>query len=116
MQHVWADARRRFHVVLDEKKGNCEITQITHQGCCACCGAPRDHEAVTMQYRFEGKSCIVYQAEYPPQGNCKSVIEALIMANNVHEEFPQGDNSPHRFWRPKEPYTGETASIMEIVN
>ena len=30
---------------------------------------------------------MVDQAEYPPQGNCKSVIEALIMANNVREEI-----------------------------
>ena len=26
------------------------------------------------------------QAGYPPQGNCMSVVEALITANNVHEE------------------------------
>ena len=30
--------------------------------------------------------CVVYQAVYPPQGNCKSVIEALIMASSVREE------------------------------
>ena len=34
----------------------------------------------------EDTFCMVHQAEYPPQGNCKSVMEVLIMANNVHEE------------------------------
>ena len=29
---------------------------------------------------------MVFQAEYPPQENCKSVIEALIMSNKMHEE------------------------------
>ena len=29
---------------------------------------------------------VVFQAECLPQGHCKSVLEALIMANNVHEE------------------------------
>ena len=29
---------------------------------------------------------MAYQAEYPPQGNCESVVEVLIVANNVHEE------------------------------
>ena len=29
---------------------------------------------------------MVCQAEYLPQRNCKSVIEALVMANNVDEE------------------------------
>ena len=29
---------------------------------------------------------MVYQTEYPLQGNCKSVIEASIMVKSVHEE------------------------------
>ena len=29
---------------------------------------------------------VVYRAEYPPQGSCKSVTDAPILANNVHEE------------------------------
>ena len=33
----------------------------------------------------EAGTCI-YQAEYLPQGNCKSVMEVLIVANSVHEE------------------------------
>ena len=40
----------------------------------------------TMQYGDEQESCMVYQADYAPQGNCKSVTEALIMVNNMHEE------------------------------
>ena len=39
-----------------------------------------------MQYGDEDETCIVHQAEYPPQRNCKSVVEALVMANNVDEE------------------------------
>ena len=38
---------------------------------------------VTIQYGDEDDACL---AECPPQGNCKSVIEGLIMANNVHEK------------------------------
>ena len=38
-----------------------------------------------MQCDDEDTSCMVYQAEYPPQGNCRWVIEALIMASHVHE-------------------------------
>ena len=39
-----------------------------------------------MQDGDEEETCVVYQVEYPPQGRCKSVIEALITSNNVHEE------------------------------
>ena len=49
------------------------------------------------------------QAEYPPQGNCKSVTDALMMANNVHEEDVRYQKvGRHRrvFWRPKGPHTG----------
>ena len=63
---------------------------------CALCGAPSEQETgtciVTMQHGDEEESCMVYQAEYPPQGNFLSVIEALIMANNVHEQ----DVSSHK--------------------
>ena len=45
-----------------------------------------------MRYGDESDTCVIYQAGYPPQGNCKSVIEYLIMANNVHE----GDVSFHK--------------------
>ena len=34
----------------------------------------------------EGKSCLVYQAKCAPQGNDGPVMEALIMAHNVHQE------------------------------
>ena len=58
--------------------------------CCAYCGGPSEHETgtciITMQYGDEEDSCMVFQAGYPPQGNCTSLVEALIMANNVHEE------------------------------
>ena len=39
-----------------------------------------------MHYGDEDEMCMVYLADYPPQGNCKSVIEAFVMANNVREE------------------------------
>ena len=35
---------------------------------------------------------LVYQPEYPPQGNCESVIEILIITNIVHEK----DAGSHR--------------------
>ena len=58
--------------------------------CCAHCGAPGEYETgtcmVIIQCDDEETSCMVHQTEYPLQGNCKSVIEALIVANNVHEE------------------------------
>ena len=38
-----------------------------------------------MQRGGEKESCLVLQAEKPPQGNCKSVLQALVMANNVRE-------------------------------
>ena len=39
---------------------------------------------VAMQHGDAEETCKVYQPEYSPQENCKSVVEALIMANNVH--------------------------------
>ena len=58
--------------------------------CCACCGADSEHDCgtceVAMQFGDGAQTCMVYQADHPPQGNCKSAIEALIVANHVHEE------------------------------
>ena len=60
------------------------------RSCCAYCGAPSEHESgnysITMQYGDEEDSCMVFQAGYPLQGNCMSVVKALIAANNVHQE------------------------------
>ena len=39
-----------------------------------------------MQFGDGAQTCMVYQADHPPQGNCKSAIEALIVGINVHEE------------------------------
>ena len=41
---------------------------------------------VTIQYADEEDTCMVHDAEFPPLGNCKAVTEAVIMANNLHEE------------------------------
>ena len=46
----------------------------------------------TMRYGDESDTCVIYQAGYPPQGNCKSVMEDLITANKVQEE----DVSSHK--------------------
>ena len=49
-----------------------------------------------------------------PQGNCKSVIEALIMANNVHEEDVSYHEvgSPRRFFSlPEGPDIGALAAV-----
>ena len=64
----------------------------------------------------EAGTCI-YQAEYPPQGNCKSVMEVLIVANSVHEE----DAGSMRWKvtagctvaRTEEPHTGGVGCSME---
>ena len=49
-----------------------------------------------MQYGDKDDTCMVGQAEYPAQGNCKSVIEAPIMASDVHQE----DVSSHEVGSP----------------
>ena len=58
--------------------------------CCAYRGAHNEHDTgtciVTVQYGDEDEMCMVYLADYPPQGNCKSVIDAKVLANNVREE------------------------------
>ena len=58
--------------------------------CCRSCGAPREHETdtciVTMQHGDEDESCMFNLAEYPPQRNWESVLDASIMANNLHEK------------------------------
>ena len=81
MQEVWTDARRRIHVVLDEGKRICENTQIPHLVLlCAlrcCC------RAWSRMQCGDEKKCMVYQVEYPSQGNCKSVREALIMGDSL---------------------------------
>ena len=62
-----------------KEKRTCAITQIPRK-VHAYCGAPGEHETGT---------CIVtmqHGAGYPPQATCKSVVEALTTANNVHGE------------------------------
>ena len=39
-----------------------------------------------MQFGDGAQTCMVYQADHPPQANCQSVIEALIVGINVHQE------------------------------
>ena len=60
--------------------------------CCAYCGASSEHEMgsciLTMQHGDDEEICLVHQAACPARGNCKSVIEALLMANNVRQEDP----------------------------
>ena len=41
---------------------------------------------VTTQCGDEDETCMVYQADDQPQGNCKSVMEARILADNGCEE------------------------------
>ena len=64
--------------------------------CWAYCGAYGERETgtcmITMQYGDKDDTCMVDQAEYPAQGNCK----APIMASNVHEE----DVSSHKLGSP----------------
>ena len=72
-------------------KGRTAKSHKTRTGCCcAFCGAPREHETgtsiVTMQYGDEDETCMVYQAAYPQEETCMSVMKALIMANYAHVE------------------------------
>ena len=83
--------------------------------CCACCGARSEHQTgtciVIMQYGDKEGTCTVHQAEHPPQGNCKSVIEAQIMANTVHKESVashKGGKSPRLLRQ-----TGVWPALME---
>ena len=39
-----------------------------------------------MHNRDDPESCVAFQAECPPQGSSKSVLEALTLANNLHKE------------------------------
>ena len=84
MHQVWVYAERRFHVVPQEEKELVRSHNSRSRCCCAYCGAPGEHESdnciITMQYGDEEDSCMVFQAGYPLQGNCMSVVEALIMA------------------------------------
>ena len=38
---------------------------------------------VTLQMGDRGDSCVVFQAACPPHGDCKSVLETLVMASHV---------------------------------
>ena len=64
-----------------------------------------------MQYGDEEQTCVVYQAEaeFPPQANCKSVIEPLIMTNSVHEE---GAGS-HKVGSHRRAYGGARSHTLE---
>ena len=67
-----------------------------------------------LHYGDKEETCVVFQAEHPPQRNCKSVIETLIMANTVRKE----DAGPVR-WQVnarfteelKEPYAGGAGQV-----
>ena len=70
------------------------VSSGTHKARTMCCYsyfvAPSELETstcmVSMQCGDEDEMCMVCQAAYPPQVNCKLVIEALVLANNAHEE------------------------------
>ena len=85
-----------FMLFLARKRKSQEPTPPAVSFCCVHCGAQSEHESgtgiVTMQYVDEEETCVVYQAEHPPQGNCQSVVQGLIMANHVHEV----DAGPHK--------------------
>ena len=77
---VLLDTRRgkEVHVVLSEKKGSLRDRTMPAPGVVARTAvAPSEPETgtITMQYGDEDETCMVYQAEYPPQGNRKSLIE-----------------------------------------
>ena len=95
-------------MVFNEKKELSKSHKVRTECCCAYCGAPSEHETftctVTMQHGNEEETCMVHQAGYQPQGNCKSVSDALIAANNVREksvcspmwwEVTAGRTGPH---------------------
>ena len=78
---MWYLTRRREHKGSQMSRARCS---------CVHCGASNEHEIgsciVTTQHGDDEEVCVVYQAEYPPHGNCKAVLEALILANSVHQE------------------------------
>ena len=64
-----------------------------------------------MQYGDAEESCMVDQAQYLPQGNCKSVIEGLFMANNVHEE----DASSHDVGNHRRVFDGLRSHTLDTL-
>ena len=102
LYEVWACARRRIHLFLNEEEEACGISQspkwvlsrtfqcfpLQETGICTS----------TMQYGDEERTCVISQAEYPPKGNCKSVLEALIMASIVHDEGAGSHKVGNQSW------------------
>ena len=114
MQEVRDDAQRRFHVVPDEEMKICEITQIPNQVllCVLRCPlvsmklAPALSPCSTVKKRSRAW-CTRLSAHH--RETCKSVIEALIMANVVHEE----DVSSHKVGQHCRVLGGQGVHIME---
>ena len=85
--------------------------------CWESCGASGERETgtcmISMQYGDKDDTCMVDQVEYPAQGNCKSVIEAPIMASDVHEE----DVSSHEVGSPRRSRGGlGSRPLAELAN
>ena len=59
--------------------------------------------------RAHVKTSVVYQAEHPPQGNCRSMIGALIIANSVHQE----DAGSHKVGSPRSVYRSLKCHTLE---
>ena len=102
------NAPRRFHVP-NEEDGACEIAQIPHWVLLRVLRCSETGTTVTMQYGDEEETCMVNWAEYPPQGSCTSVIEALIVANTVHEE----DAGSHKVGSYRRVYGGSRSRTRE---
>ena len=59
---------------------------------------------------------MVYQAEYPPQGNCESAMEAVLLVQTRARgrcELPYGLKSPQGVRRLKEVHTGRVGHFLE---
>ena len=78
-----------FHEVPNEERELVRSHNSRTRYSCACCGATSEHETgtcIVTMLCHEEETCMVCNAGCPPQGNCKSVIEALKMASNWHGE------------------------------
>ena len=91
MQEVRDDAQRRFHVVPDEEKGVCEITQIPNQVLLCVLRCPL--VSMKLAPALSPRSTVMKRSlawctrlSTHQRETCKSVIEALLVANSVHEE------------------------------
>ena len=114
MQEKLSYALKRHYVFFWKKKGSEGIHKARWVLLCLlwCSLRGWDRHLHTHQaYGDEEETCVVNQAEYPSQGNWRSVIEDLIWANNAHEE----DADSHKVESHRRVYRGLRYTLEELA-